>query len=85
MTTKLGERRETRESWNIALQAVPFTKEQAKAIGGPETVEARTLRRTQVAKVAMIQVVEERVHDRKATARKDAKERRKLAGDSTTS
>ena len=47
------------------------------ATGGQERVQIRTLRGTQVAKVARMQIVEGRVHGRKATARKEEQEQRK--------
>ena len=58
---------------DIALQAV--TKGQAKATGcarGPSWITQRQLK-------AKMQFVEERVHGRKATARMEAKEQRKVA------
>ena len=42
-------------------------------------VQAGMRRGTQVARVARIRIAEERVHGRKATARKEAKEQRKVA------
>ena len=50
----------SREEW--AGQCKPFTKEQAKATGGPDRLQAGTHRGTRVAKVARMRIVEERIH-----------------------
>ena len=54
-------------------------REQVKAAGGPERGQAGTRRGFHVTKVAQMQVAEERVHGTRAAARKEAKNKRKVA------
>ena len=62
---------------DIALQAVH--KDQAQATGLAERAQTGTYRGTKVAKVAMMQTVEERTHGIRAMVGKEAKDKRKEA------
>ena len=76
MTAKGQVKQETNASWTSHCK--PFTKKQAKGTGKATRVQAGILRGTQVAEVARMQLVEHRVHGRKATARTKTKEQRKV-------
>ena len=54
-------------------------RNQDEATGGLERLQAGTLKGTQVAQVARMRIVEQRVHGRQATAREEAREQVKVA------
>ena len=77
MTVKTREKQGTSES--LTTNCTLFAQEQAKETGVLDRAQIGTRRDAQAAKVVMMQIWEETTHCRRAVARKEAMEKRKVA------